>query len=171
MISKHLFKKLNEQLTFELYSSHIYLDMAAYCYSQDLDGFANFFKVQAEEERFHGMKFFSYINERNGDIKIGGLDSPRNEYESVLDVFEKAYEHEQEVTRRIYELSDVATEEKEHATISFLKWFIDEQVEEEANFVTIIKKLKRIKNDATAIYMLDAELAQRVFTPPVATQA
>jgi ferritin len=166
MISKNLFEKLNTQMTFEFESAHIYLDMAAYCASQDLGGFTNFFKVQSEEEKFHAMKFFNYIDERNGDIKLGSLTLPNTEYSSILDVFEKAYEHEQEVTRRIYELSDIALEEREHATMSFLKWFIDEQVEEEATFNDIIKRLKRIKDDSAALYILDSELAQRVFTPP-----
>lgn len=166
MISENLFKELNNQLTFEFESAHIYLDMAAYCASQDLSGFTNFFKIQSEEERFHAMKFFNYIDERNGDIKLASLTLPNSKYSSILDVFEKAYEHEQEVTRRIYKLSDMALEEREHATISFLKWFIDEQVEEETTFNDIIKKLRRIKDDATALYLLDAELSQRVFTPP-----
>ncbi|QGU96647.1 ferritin [Clostridium bovifaecis] len=167
MISEKLMQKLNEQITYELFSAHLYLAMAAYCASQDLDGFSNFFKVQAEEERFHAMKFFNYVNEREGNIKLTGFDAPKNEFASILNVFEEGYEHEREVTRRIYELSDISLEEREHATISLLKWFIDEQVEEEASFNTLIKKLKRIDNDSTALYMLDAELAQRSFTPPV----
>lgn len=166
MISKKLFTELNKQITFELYSAHLYLAMAAYSASEDLDGFSNFFKVQAEEERFHAIKFFDYINEMNSTVKLEGLESPVNKYESILDVFEKAYEHEQFVTKRIYTLSDIALEEKEHATMSLLKWFIDEQVEEESSFNNLIKRLKRIGNDSNALYMLDAELAQRVFTPP-----
>lgn len=166
MISEQLFEKLNSQMTFEFESAHIYLDMAAYCASQDLSGFTNFFKVQSEEEKFHAMKFFNYIDERDGDIRLGSLTLPNNKYTSILNVFEKALEHEQEVTRRIYELSDISLEEREHATMSFLKWFIDEQVEEESTFSDIIKRLKRINNDNTALYMLDSELSQRVFTPP-----
>lgn len=168
MISEYLFDKLNKQMTFEFESAHLYLSMAAYCASQDLSGFTNFFKVQAEEERFHAMKFFNYIDERNGDIKLGSLELPNIEYSSILDVFEKAYEHELKVTQRIYDLSDIALEEREHATMSFLKWFIDEQVEEEATFSELIKRLRRINEDTTALYILDSELAQRVFTPPTA---
>lgn len=166
MLSQKLLQKLNDQITYELFSAHLYLSMAAYCASQDLDGFSNFFKVQAEEERFHAMKFFDYVNERDGDVKLAGFDAPKAEFSSILNVFEEGYKHEQEVTRRIYELSDIALEEREHATISLLKWFIDEQVEEEASFNALIKKLKRIDNDSTALYMLDAELVQRSFTPP-----
>jgi len=166
MLSQKLLDALNEQLKWEFYSAHLYLAMAAYCHDQGLDGFANFFRVQVQEETFHAMKFFDYINQRGGRIVISGIDQPQNEYASILDVFTKAYEHEQLVTKRIYTLSDIALEEKEHATISFLKWFIDEQMEEEETFGNLVKKLSRIQNDQHAIYALDAELAQRVFTPP-----
>lgn len=166
MLSKKLLDAINDQLTFELYSSHIYLSMAAYCADEDLDGFANFFKAQAEEEKFHGMKFFDFVVERNERVVLKGFDNPPVEFDSVLDVFKKAYEHEKLVTKRIYNLMDIALEEKEHATISFLKWFIDEQVEEESTFNGLIKKLERIGNDPTGLLNLDAELATRTFTPP-----
>lgn len=170
MISEALNNAINEQIKYEFYSSHLYLAMAAYCESQDLPGFANFFKVQAQEENFHAMKFFDYINQRNGRVKLFGIDEPKNEYASVPDTFKDGYEHEQIVTKRIYRLSDIAMDERDHATISFLKWFIDEQVEEEASFDSIIKKLSRIKDDTSALYMLDAELAARTFIPPTAAQ-
>lgn len=171
MISEKLFSELNDQVKYELFSSNLYLAISAYCASEDLNGFANFFRVQAEEEKFHAMKFFDYIIERNGRVTIAALDQPDNEYSSVLDAFKKGYDHEQLVTRRIYDLMDIAMDEREHATISFLRWFIDEQVEEESTFSSIIKKLERIGNDNHALYMLDTELSQRVFTPPAdATQ-
>lgn len=166
-MNENLLNELNEQIKYEFYSANFYLAMAAYLASQDLDGFANFFKVQEEEERFHAMKFFDYINEMDGRVIIQGLAEPNNEFNSVLDVFQKAYEHEKKVTQRIYKLMDLATQEKDYKTISFLNWFVDEQVEEESTMKSIIKKLERIGNDTTALYMLDAELAQRSFTPPV----
>lgn len=167
MISERLFKELNKQINFEFYSAHIYLAMAAYCAAEDFDGIANFFTVQAEEEKFHAMKFYNYVNEMNGRVILEGMPDPQVEYKSILDAFEVALDHEKIVTSKIYNLTDIATEEKEHATISLLKWFIDEQVEEEANFSGLIKKLKRIKDDPTSLYMLDTELAARVFVPPV----
>ncbi len=167
MLSEKLLNELNEQIKYELYSAHLYLGMAAYCASEDLDGFANFFKVQAEEEKFHAMKFFDYVNEKGGRVRMQALAEPMNDYESILDVFEKAYEHEQFVTKRIYTLMDIALDEREHATVSLLKWFVDEQVEEESNMEGIIKKIKRIGDHGHGIFMLDAELAQRTFTPPV----
>jgi ferritin len=168
MISEQLLTQLNEQLNFEFFSSNLYLAKSAYCYDEDLDGFANFFRVQAEEEKFHAMKFFDFINDMGGRIQISGMPNPENQYDTILDAYEQAYQHEQEVTSRIYKLMDAAMEEKEHATISFLKWFIDEQVEEEAMFDGIIKRLQRIDDNASALYLLDDELAKRTFTPPKA---
>lgn len=166
MINDTLKQALNEQFNFELYSAHVYMAMAGYCSSESLDGFANFFLVQAEEERFHAMKIYKFLNDRGIRIRFAGMDAPRNEYESILDVYEHAYMHEQEVTKRIYHLSDLALNDREHATIQFLKWFIDEQVEEEAMFDNIIQKLKRIDVNGDAFFMLDNEFAQRSFTPP-----
>lgn len=166
MLSERLLKELNEQVKYELYSAHYYLAMAAYCASEDLDGFANFFKVQADEEKFHAMKFFDFINDMDGRVTILGLEEPNNEFNSVLDVFKAALEHEKFVTSRIYKLMDIAVEEKEHATISLLKWFVDEQVEEENSMKMIIKKLERLGDNSQGLYMLDEELSQRTFTPP-----
>ncbi|MBU3100954.1 MULTISPECIES: ferritin [Clostridium] len=167
MISERLFTELNKQMNFEFYSAHLYLAMAAYCAAEDFDGFSNFFKVQAEEEKFHAMKFYNYINEMNGRVTLEGMPNPKNDYKSLLDAFKIAYSHEKIVTSKIYNLTDIATDEREHATISLLKWFIDEQVEEEATFNSLIKKLGRINDDPTSIYMLDNELATKVFVPPV----
>lgn len=166
MLNEQLSKMLNDQMNYEFYSAHVYLAMAAYCSGESLDGFANFFIVQAEEERFHAMKIYKYLNDRGQRATISGMDTPNNEYESVLEAFEDGYRHEQIVTKRFYELSDAALNEREHATIQFLKWFIDEQVEEESMFDTIIQKLKRIDQDSNAFFMLEAEFAQRKFIPP-----
>jgi len=167
MLSERLLEEINLQIKYEFFSSNLYLAMAAYCASEDLNGFSNFFKVQAEEEKFHAMKFFDYVNEMGGRVYMSELEKPENEYESIKEVFEKSLNHEKFVTSRIYKLMDIATEEREHATISFLKWFIDEQVEEEANFTTILKKLARMGSESASLYMLDEELGRRVFTPPV----
>lgn len=166
MVSDNLVKTLNEQMNFEFESANVYMAMAAYCASENLDGFANFFLVQAEEERFHAMKFFDFINNIGHRTIITGMGNPSNEFSSVLDTFEKGLVHEREVTKRIYNLADIALNEREHATMAFLKWFIDEQVEEEANFDSIIQKLTRIENDSNAFYMLDTEFAGRSFSPP-----
>jgi len=164
-MNDHLTKALNDQMNFEFYSAHVYLAMAAYCSAENLDGFANFFLVQAEEERFHGMKIYKFLNDRGRRATIQALGEPNNTYTSMLDVFEHGYQHEIQNTKRFYDLSDLAIEDREHATINFLKWFIDEQVEEEALFDGIITKLKRIDQDSNAFYMLDAEFAARSFDP------
>lgn len=166
MLSEKLIKVINDQINYELYSSNAYLAMQAYCAANDLDGFANFFKVQAQEENFHAMKFFDYLNQMGGRVTIEALPSPKNDFESILHTFKEGYEHEKTVTQRVYNLMDIATDEREHATISLLKWFIDEQVEEETTFNNIVKRLERISNDPAALYTLDSELATRVFTPP-----
>ena len=166
MLSEKIVELINKQINYEFFSEHIYLAMSAYCADQDLDGFSNFFRVQAEEERFHAMKFFDSVIEMNERVRIASLPESRNDYDSILDAFKAALQHEKSNTRNIYEIADVATEERNHATISFLKWFIDEQVEEEALMNSLIKKLGRIGNDSAALYMLDTELAARVFIPP-----
>ncbi|WP_127579025.1 ferritin [Paenibacillus koleovorans] len=167
MVSQRLLDKLNEQMNYEFYSSQVYLAMAAYCSSESYDGFANFFIVQSEEEKFHAMKIFHFINRLGRRAVVSGMDNPQNDYSSLLETFEHAFSHEQSVTKRIYELSDVAWTEREHATMNFLQWFINEQVEEESTFDSIIQKLRRIDNDSNAFYMLDAELSKRSFTPEV----
>ncbi|WP_128895538.1 ferritin [Longirhabdus pacifica] len=166
MISNQLVNELNKQMNFEFLSSHVYMAMGAYCLHENLDGFANFFIVQAEEERFHAMKFFKFLNDIGQKAEISGMDAIPNGFTSVLDCYEKAYAHEKEVTKRIYHLSDIALTEREHATIHFLKWFIDEQVEEESLFDSIIHKLKRIDDDSNAFFMMDTEFASRKFVAP-----
>lgn len=166
MLSEKLMTVINEQVNYEFYSANVYIAMQAYCAANDLDGFANFFKVQAQEENFHAMKFFDYLNQMDGRVTIEALPAPKNDFESMLHVFKEGLQHEKTVTQRVYNLMDMATDEREHATISLLKWFIDEQVEEENNFTNIVKRLERISNDSAALYMLDSELAARVFTPP-----
>lgn len=170
MLSEKLLNALNEQITHELYAAHLYMAMAGYCANNDLDGCANFFIVQAEEERFHAMKFFHFINDKDGDIKFDALDNPHTTYDSVLHVFESALTHEKIVTSKIYDLMDIATSEREYSTISFLNWFVDEQVEEEATFTGYVQNFKPAMKDESLLLMLDREMATRVFIPP-ASQA
>lgn len=168
MLSQKLQDAFNAQINKELYSEYLYLSMAAYCYTLDLDGFANYFMVQTQEEHFHAMKMFNFVNERGGKIILKQIDGPQTDFKSVIDVYEKTYEHEQFVTKSINELMDVAMKENDHAAASFLKWFIDEQVEEEATVSKILAKLKLIGGEGHGMLMLDTELAARVFTPPTA---
>jgi len=165
MLSKKMIDRINQQIKNELYSGHYYLSMAAYCASIDLDGFANFFVIQEQEERVHAMKFFHYLVEQNADVMIYGLDQPKTDFKSLEEVFTLAYEHEQLVTRLINEIMDLALEDRDYATQSFLKWYIDEQVEEEASMLSILKKIQCMGSKGHGIYMIDRELAQRAFKP------
>lgn len=168
MLSKRLNDEFNKQIMYEFYSAQLYLAMAAWAEANDFPGLSNFMVVQGEEERFHAMKFFRYIAEAGGDIEIFGLDQPEFQAESIMDIFASSYKHEQFVTSRIYTLMDIAQEEKDYAAISFLNWFVDEQMEEEASFDALIKKVKLIGENGNGLYQLDKELASRVFTPPAA---
>jgi len=159
-MSRTLVEALNDQMNFEFYSSHVYLAMASYCESNDYNGFAKFFLEHAEEEREHGMKIYKYLLDRGEQAIITAFENPKNDYESVLDACEHALEHEKVVTSRLYNLSDIADSEKEYTTTSFLKWFLQEQVEEESLFETVVQKLRRIKDDAGALLIYDMHVTQ-----------
>ena len=158
----------NEQLNAELFSSYLYLSMAAYFESQNLKGMAGWMRMQAIEEHMHGMKFFDFINERSGRVALLETKAPPKEWESPLVAFEDAYEHECLVSGRINDLVNLSLDEKDHASNNFLQWFVSEQVEEEASVDEVAQKLKIIGGDGGGLFMLDQELGQRVFTPPAA---
>lgn len=165
MLNENLLKTLNDQVNYEFYSSYLYLAMASYCENIDLSGFANYFRVQAKEELDHAMKFYDYVYQKNGSIELEQIDKPQTTFDGIVDVIQKGYEHEQTVTKKIYYLADIAYEERDHSTISLLKWFIDEQVEEENNFNMLLKKIRRAGDNQVALYLLDDELAKRVYAP------
>lgn len=167
MLSNRLKEKLINQMNNEFSASHDYMAMASYCEANSYEGFANFFIQQAKEERFHGMKFYNYLNDRGVHALFKELPAPENDYQSVLDTFKKGLEQEKEVTKSIYKISDIALEEKEHATLSFIRWFLDEQVEEEATFETHIDYIKRIKDDNNALYIYEQELGKREFNEEI----
>ena len=166
MLSHDMEKGLNDQMNFEMYSANIYMSMGAYFDSLSLDGFANWMKVQYQEEMFHHSKFYHFIDERGSRITISAMDAPQVEWDSPLAVFEDALNHERIVTDRINNLMTMALAEKDHATASFLQWFVSEQVEEEASVDTVIQKLKLVDGSQGGIFMINQELSQRVFTPP-----
>lgn len=170
MISQKLQDAINEQINKEFYSEYLYLSMEAYCRSIDLDGFANFFHVQTQEEHFHGMKLYTFLIDLDGRVVLKSIAAPPTEFKSVIELFEKTLEHEKFVTKSINELMDAAVKDNNHAVMSFLKWFVDEQVEEESTDSKILSKLKLINGEGHGLLMLDAEMAQRTFTPPPATE-
>lgn len=171
MLSKTIEETFNDQLNYEMYSANIYMAMAAWFDSQNLVGFAHWMKVQYEEEMFHAMKFYNFINERGGRVVMKAIAEPSNEWDSPLAAFENALAHERIVTGRINELVVQATDEKDHASVNFLQWFVGEQVEEEANVDGVIQQLKLVEGAPGGLFMLDRELGQRVFTPPTGQDA
>lgn len=166
MISEKLQDAINEQINRELYSGYLYLSMAAYFDSMNLPGFANFMRVQEEEERFHAMKFYDFLNERGGRVVLKKIAQPEVDFDSPVEVFELSLKHEQFVTKSINELMDLAIAENDHATKSFLNWYVDEQVEEEDTMDGIVNKLKLIGGKGHGMLMMDKELGARTFTAP-----
>jgi len=163
-MDKKLVNEINTQLNFEIESAHVYLAMAGYVATLGLDGFENWFMIQYEEELSHAKKFINYLNERGERVHITGFETPRNDFDSLLEVFEVSLNHEKEVTRRINNLVSIAHDVKDYAAISFLNWYVDEQVEEEDTFGKLIDKIKLVKD--AGLYMLDQEMATRVFVDP-----
>jgi ferritin len=168
MLSEEMLKELNKQINAELYSAYIYLSMSAYFQSINLRGFANWMRVQTQEELTHAMKIYDYVNERGNRVVLKQVEEPPSEWSSTLAAFQQAYQHEQKVTGMINKLVNLAVEEGDHATNIFLQWFVSEQVEEEASADEIVQKLKLVGDDGGGIFMIDRELAQRRFTPPAA---
>ncbi|MEE4359636.1 MAG: ferritin [Desulfococcaceae bacterium] len=166
MISKKMEDALNQQINAELYSAYLYMAMSSYFEDKGLKGFARWMKAQAQEEQYHAEKFYSYVNECAGRVIFKTIDAPPAEWDSPLAAFEAALAHEKKVTGLIYDLVNLAREEKDHATDNFLKWFVEEQVEEEDSVREVIDELKLIGNGGSGMFMLNRELGQRTFSPP-----
>lgn len=154
-------KAINKQINAELYSSYLYLAMAAYFEAKNWLGFGHWMRLQANEEHTHAMKFFDYVLERGKEVVLEDIKAPQVNWKNPLEVFEAVYAHELKVTALINDLLKLSREENDTATESMLKWFIDEQVEEEANAKQIVDKLKLIKDSANGLFMLDHELGER----------
>jgi ferritin len=161
MLSQKLQDAINEQIRDELYSSYLYLSMAAYSEDANLPGFAHWMRLQSQEEISHAMKFFDYVSERGGRVVLHAIDQPPTEFESPLGLFEMTLEHEQKVTGLIHKLYELALDEKDYPTQVMLQWFIEEQVEEEDSASRILETMKRIGNKGHALVMFDQALGQR----------
>jgi len=168
MLKKIVEDALNKQINEEFFSSYLYLSMAAYFESKNLKGFANWMKVQSQEEMIHVTKLFNYINERQGKVKLGAIKAPQNDWENPIKVFEEVVSHEKCISALMNEIMTLVMNENDHAAVSFLQWFIEEQVEEEAHTSDMLEQLKLIDGKGTGLFMLDREALQRVFVPPVA---
>lgn len=167
-MDKNLYQAMNAQVTKELFSAYLYLSMAAYLESKGLSGMTSWMKMQAQEETFHGMKIFDYLNERGERVVLGAFEKPVADFQSVRDVFEQVLAHEQSVTASCNNVYSLALEAKDHAAVGFMQWFVDEQVEEESGVRAILDKLAYIREDSTGILMLDKDLGSRpqpVFPP------
>lgn len=166
MINEKLEKAFNEQINAEFYSEYFYLSMLAYFEQQNLQGFKNWMNIQMQEERAHAFGLFHYLHERGGKVKLEQIDKPRTDWNSPLDVMEEVLKHEQLVTSKIHALVDVAEDVKDRAAVSFLDWYVKEQVEEESSVEKLLKTMRNICNDKLCLYMFDKELAQRQFHAP-----
>jgi ferritin len=160
-MSKKMLQEMNDQIQREMESAYIYLSMAAYFDAKSLPGFAQWMKIQFQEEQIHAMKFYEYIIDRGGKVSLQAINQPPVDFKSPLEVFEKALAHEEKISGHINDLYTLSIEEKDYASRPLLQWFIDEQVEEEASAGEIVDTLKMIKDNTSALLMFDRELGQR----------
>ena len=165
MLNKKLEEALNAQINAEFWSAYLYLSMSSDMSDKGMAGVANWFAIQFKEEQDHAMKFFNYVISRGGKVTLKPIEKVDTEWKSPLVAFEQTLQHEEKVTSLINDLYALAEQEKDYATQSMLKWFIDEQVEEEENAKAIIDSLKLIGDNGYGLYQLDKELATRVYTP------
>lgn len=152
---------INNQINAELYSSYLYLSMSAWCTKETWNGFAHWLRLQAQEELEHAMKFYDYLNERGGTVKLAAIDAPKAEWKDPLTLFREVYAHEQKVTQMINTMMAEAIKQKDYASEIMLQWFVSEQVEEEANASEIVAKLEKIGDSTGGLFQLDHHLGKR----------
>lgn len=163
MLSKKLQDALNAQVNAEFWSAYLYLSMSVDAEIKGLKGFGNWFAVQFREEQDHARILMNYLLSRGAEVKLAPIDKVKISWKSQLEAFDETLTHEQKVTSMINNLCDLAAAEKDHATSSMLKWFVDEQVEEEESATIIIESLKQVDDSKLGLYMIDKELAARVY--------
>lgn len=157
---------LNEQINKELYSAYLYLDMANFYDEMDLDGYSNYYMVQAQEERDHALLFMKYMQNNGLKVTLDAVAKPDKTFETVMDPLVIAAEHERYVTALINNIYHEAHQDKDYRTMKFLDWFVDEQMEEEDNADTMINRYKLFGQDSKGLYLLDQEYAARTYAPP-----
>lgn len=160
---------INQQVNKEFYSAYLYLDFANYFASKGLDGFANWYRIQAQEERDHAMLFFDYLHHNSVDVTLDAIDKPEWNRGEVMDALKAGLAHEQYVTSLINDIYDAAQQVKDFRTVQFLDWFVKEQGEEEANANDLITKMEMFGTDARGLYLLNSELKARVYVAPSLT--
>ena len=166
MISEKMQTALNEQVNQEFYSAYMYLSMSSYCNTIGLPGFSHWMRMQYEEENMHVTKMYDYIQTQGGAVHLKAIKEPEQEFGTPLDIIQTTLEHEQHVTTLIHKLMDLAIEEKDYASQTFLQWYVTEQVEEESNVNDILLPLRMVGNDKGGLMMIDQQLAGRQ-APPV----
>ncbi|MBQ3133276.1 MAG: ferritin [Clostridia bacterium] len=157
---------LNQQINKELYSAYLYLDIYNFYDSLDLDGYANYYMIQAQEERDHALLFMKYMQNNGLKVTLDAIDKPDKEFHNILDPLEAAAEHERYVTALINDIYHECHAAKDYRTMKFLDWFVDEQMEEEDNADSMVSRYKLFGGDAKGLYSLDQEYAARVYTAP-----
>jgi len=157
---------LNQQINKEFYSAYLYLDMSNFYDEQDLDGYANYYMIQAQEERDHALLFMKYMQNNGLKIALDAIEKPDKTYETILDPLVAAAEHERYVTALINDIYHECHEARDYRTMKFLDWFVDEQMEEEDNADTMVSRYKLFGQDPKGLYLLDQEYAGRVYTAP-----
>ncbi|MFP4134067.1 MAG: non-heme ferritin [Halothece sp.] len=158
MLSEAMTEALNKQINCEMYSSNLYLQMSCWCAFKGLDGAAAFLDEHADEERMHMRKILTYVNEKGNLAIVGPIDSPPTQFQSVKDVFEQTFKHEQLVTKNVNNLVHLATKEQDYATLQFLQWYVSEQHQEEVLFKTILDKIEMIGIEGQGIFFIDQEI-------------
>lgn len=166
MISKEIAAKITEQINFELYSAYLYLDISNYYAENNLNGFSNWFRIQTQEERDHAMLFMTYLLNNSEKVTLKDIKAPNYTFSDFRQPAQIALEHELKVTKAIHDIYGCAYEAKDFRTMQFLDWFVKEQNEEEKNTEDIIKRYDLFGNDSKGLYLIDAELAARVYAPP-----
>lgn len=161
MLPKKIETAMNKQINHELYSAYLYLSMSAYFQGLNLEGFAHWMRVQAQEELAHALKFFDHILDRDGAAKLATVEGPEATWKSPLDACQEVLKHERFISKNIDALMDLSRTEKDHASGTLLQWFVDEQVEEEASAGLLLERVKMVKDSPGGIFMLDGQLAQR----------
>jgi len=161
MLAQTVENALNQQIKNELYSAYLYLSMSAFFEAKSLRGFAHWMRLQGQEEVSHALKFFDFVHDRGGRVTLQAIDQPPTDFQSPLEVWQQALEHERKVTAMIEQLYVLAVKEKDYATQNLLQWFVDEQVEEEKNASVVVEQLKMIGDNAPAVLMLDKQLGER----------
>ena len=169
MLSKEVKNLLNAQVNAEFYSAYLYLDFSNYYKDEGLDGYSNWYYVQAQEERDHAMLFIQYLQQNGEPVKLEAIDKPNLKYKSFIDPLNEGAKHERLVTSLINTIYEAAAKDKDYRTMQFLDWFVKEQAEEEENADDNVKKFELFGGDAKGLYMLDSELKTRAYAAPSLT--